>query len=696
MVAAVAWLGACARAEDSTPSTEPAGGAPLAGGVATAGGAGKGGSEAQTGGSGTGLPSGSGGVTGTGGAGLAGVAVTEAGAAGVLVGEAPETVAGQGGETAGPGGAGAAAPCSPGSIEVAPCGRCGTRERLCWGDGSYLDWSPCQGELESPECRIDAVAAEVPCFRCTTASVGCDTSSCRYVSDGCYYLAGEGWCDPGTYVVRQGTCPNGQFAATTCGDDCHPAEEVACVSEPSVPSVKVVYESTADLEGETVLSFVDWDHAIPPLAGQRALAGNTGLGDTSWSSNGDYLVFKSRLDHRLYVLDFSRGLSVGGTAYAVFAESDRTEAFAWAPDRSRLAFTNFSGRSGIWLAEVSGPFTSNEEVTQEIAGAQLTDGRASWLAWSPDGAWLAARNGDELVAMDVAVFDAGTPAPVQSTGITDLGSAKRPCVWSPVGADVLCLTESGLKHAHLGGVAATVSRVASELTIETLDDVGWLGDGSGLILRGATSGTTQLFLLDLTAGSPALSGPLNAPLPRGAEVGVFRTRGQNVFFEADGAVWMIEVSRDADPASVPMRLFGDPLGLDRGVASRWRVTVPPGLWDLSADGRYLACGANALRPEVIELFGFEVSTAIAASGNGARPMLLANITDQGELAELLFAPDSVHLAFLSKTSALSDTDPAALWVVALEGARAHKPQKILDQLEVRPGGEAAFGFRPGR
>lgn len=36
--------------------------------------------------------------------------------------------------------------CTPGSVQSNPCIRCGTRYRRCYDDGSYGDWSLCQGE----------------------------------------------------------------------------------------------------------------------------------------------------------------------------------------------------------------------------------------------------------------------------------------------------------------------------------------------------------------------------------------------------------------------------------------------------------------------------------------------------------------------------------------------------------------------
>lgn len=692
---------ACHGDSGSDPSspTPAAGGAP--GGVNAAA------SDAPTGGDepgGAPMATGAQSASGADGLAVAGSAGLVSPEGGVLA-QGGEGAAGEGGTDGGAGGGGAGG-CFPGDVEVRACGSCGTEERLCLADGTFDLWSPCQHERSNPSCSVGETIEAVPCFRCSTSRLLCDETTCTFTSEGCFELATTE-CAPGSFVLA-GDCPNpGEIRAYPCGTDCRLGPPGDCTGAPLASAVKLAYQKRT-ISASAEVFFVDWDHRIPPQAGTRTLAGTPGLTASQWSSDGAYLAFVSTEDDRLYVFDLSQDETLPSSGYARLGDSASVTGFAWSGSGSRLAFVNRLGQRGLWIADVQGPFTSSESLIQDLAGTkliELEEGRAGGLAWSADEKWLSLRFEGEAQVVSTAAR-ASNAAAARFSVVSGLSGTitDRPesaCRWSPAGAALVCLANTGIWHAQMLPDAAPDVRLvlpAADLAISSLADLAWLGS-SRLLLRAALVERPELFVLDLESEPPLLSTALNAPLPRTAQVGAFRVRDEEVFFEADGALWRRRMGAEELDAA-PQLLAGDPTGVVRTEGPRWRVVVPDGKWDVAPDGTAVAFAANWLRPEVYELFSVTTSDAHAPGVEGAEPAILDFIGDYGELRFIAFAPDSRHVAYFTKEFSQLDSDPLRLSVVAVSGGDVGRPlamQPLGEGVDiVDSGSRPNFLFAPGR
>jgi hypothetical protein len=97
--------------------------------------------------------------------------------------------------------------CVPGTVEVVPCGNCGTMTRTCDFGCSWVSERVCQGD---GECQPYS-SGVIPCGMCGTKSVVCD-STCHWLDE--TKCAGEGQCQVG----QRKTC--GTCGTATCLEDC--------------------------------------------------------------------------------------------------------------------------------------------------------------------------------------------------------------------------------------------------------------------------------------------------------------------------------------------------------------------------------------------------------------------------------------------------------------------------------------------
>ncbi len=101
---------------------------------------------------------------------------------------------------------------TPGTVESAPCGRCGTAERFCTA-GRVWAYGACEGERGCEPGAVDSIE----CGNCGSRMARC-TAACEWEPTG--ECSGEGECAPGTRTRSGAGCPAGETREVLCGPSC--------------------------------------------------------------------------------------------------------------------------------------------------------------------------------------------------------------------------------------------------------------------------------------------------------------------------------------------------------------------------------------------------------------------------------------------------------------------------------------------
>jgi Tol biopolymer transport system component len=121
-------------------------------------------------------------------------------------------------------------------------------------------------------------------------------------------------------------------------------------------------------------------------------------------------------------------LPLDGGPIQQVSSSPRHEAMvSWSPDGTRLAFSDFSGRGGIWTAR---------RVNGVWQAPVLRLDRGAWARWSPDGKFLSFSSNLIRGSIWVMPADSGPPRLVaDSSGPRGVVSDQP--LWSPDGRSIL-------------------------------------------------------------------------------------------------------------------------------------------------------------------------------------------------------------------------------------------------------------------
>ncbi len=265
--------------------------------------------------------------------------------------------------------------------------------------------------------------------------------------------------------------------------------------------------------------------------------------DAHFSPDGSTLLF---LRGAAAPFSLFRVAAVGGSARRV---TDGVASFsAWSPDGKRVALARASVPGGVPDTLV----TLNPDGGDERVLARVTEFGLSNLQWSPDGATIGSltfltTNG--VARQSIVAFDArsGTPRTLYEPGPDSVLGA-----WSWSGLKALLITETanlsgrggrgGLRRIGVGGGTPTtlVSLQQPSLALDIA--------GPGRVVLDAPSPTQNLFLASITPGSK------NPPvtLTRGESVDrqpVFSPDGTRVAFSSDREgnvdIWELDLASGA-------------------------------------------------------------------------------------------------------------------------------------------------------
>ncbi|MEM9865924.1 MAG: hypothetical protein AAF938_30245, partial [Myxococcota bacterium] len=113
---------------------------------------------------------------------------------------------------------------SPGAMESAACGRCGSTTRFCTSSGTW-EYGVC--EEQDDACEPGTVVEE-PCGFCGRRELRCGTD-CGFAAGEC---VDEGVCAPGELMTTREGCPSGEERVLRCTEGCGFEEAQRCMPVP--------------------------------------------------------------------------------------------------------------------------------------------------------------------------------------------------------------------------------------------------------------------------------------------------------------------------------------------------------------------------------------------------------------------------------------------------------------------------------
>ena len=331
----------------------------------------------------------------------------------------------------------------------------------------------------------------------------------------------------------------------------------------------------------------------------------------------------------------------GGDARLLVSHPATESRPLFSPDGSRLAFTSSrTGGGDVYVLSLA---------TGSLARLTYDDANELVTGWSPDGkfVYLSSTSHDVSGMLDVyrVGVDGGTPMPAAADRYTTEYFAAP----SPAG-DTLAITaraNAGSQwwrkgHSHLDeseiwlvkAAAAGSTPVYTQVTRGGAKDAWpmWAAGGKGLYFMSDRSGAQNIWSVSSTAvqGADAQGGAKALTTFRDGRVlwPSITKDGRTIAFERDFGIWTVETA-SGQAREVPIALRGAPAAADvehRTFSDQVQELA------LSPDGKKIAFTVHG-----------EIFSASAKDGGDA-----ARITSTaGEEAELAWAPDSRHLAYVS-------------------------------------------------
>lgn len=404
-------------------------------------------------------------------------------------------------------------------------------------------------------------------------------------------VAGGAWVNIGTMTLGVGT---GVWSLTTADIPLGDAREFRVLAEESGHTATPFTEATpmtydvrhpagpilyTRLNGAThELIIMQPDGTLKtPLA-----SGGIDVQRCALSPDGRKIMFTA-LDGGLYVVRLvAAGVSI--TPQNVIESSGVTlNALAtptWSPDGQYVAFASFSNLHVIQAVDDNDNIKSFDEDTNPIIDVATTFDSAPWLAWSPDGTYLANTEGSTISAFQI-MDEFGDITPVSGTNfsfpltdVAEFATQKTSLAWSPDGQQIAFVQKTpGTSDTNLARLtvrdtsgAVTPESAANQrmlLGIAYTPTVSWSPDGSWLVLesKGASSGTSRVAVIrpeaygpsnpDVDLTVPATDGAAFQPMFK-QPVGGFMAPPAFTFLTAtvggneEGAPIVVKVMRNGD------------------------------------------------------------------------------------------------------------------------------------------------------